>query len=278
VTTRGKIALAGIASRLLCGARSLLGLKNRFVAKRGGVLWELDLEQGVDFAIYLFGAFEPDVVAACRKLCRRGNVCLDIGANIGAHTLPLGEFVGPEGRVHAFEPTDFAYRKLLRNISLNDHLAAGIFSSQVFLGRDAPMSVPDTICSSWPLRQQAGLDPMHGGRAESAGGARCDTLDDWMSREKPERIDLLKLDVDGHELDVLRGAEELLKAHKPTLIVEFAPYVFEGKTEGFDELVYFFKDRNYEASFLSGKHLPLDVNLKTLIPQGAGLNAILTPR
>ncbi len=278
MTTRRKIALAGIASRFLCAGRNLLGLKNRFVAKRGGILWELDLEQGVDFAIFLFGAFEPDVVAACRKLCRRRDVCLDIGANIGAHTLPLAEFVGPEGRVHAFEPTDFAYRKLLRNISLNDHLAAGIFSSQVFLGRDAAMSVPDTICSSWPLRQDAGLDPMHGGRAESAGDARCDSLDDWMSREKPERIDLLKLDVDGHELDVLRGAEELLKAHKPTLIVEFAPYVFEGKTEGFDELVYFFKDRNYEASFLSGKHLALDLNLKTLIPQGAGLNAILTPR
>ncbi len=277
MTTRRKIALAGIASRFFCAGRNLLGLKNRFVAKRGGVLWELDLEQGVDFAIYLFGAFEPDVVASCRKLCRRGDVCLDIGANIGAHTLPLGEFVGPEGRVHAFEPTDFAYRKLLRNISLNDHLAAGIFSSQVFLGRDASMSVPDTICSSWPLRQGAGLDPMHGGRAESAGDARCDTLDDWMSRENPERIDLLKLDVDGHELDVLHGAKELLKAHKPTLIVEFAPYVFEGKSEGFDELVYFFKDRNYEASFLNGGHLALDLNLKTLIPQGAGLNAILTP-
>jgi FkbM family methyltransferase len=242
------------------------------------VLWELDLSEGVDFAIYLFGSFEPEVVGACRRLCPEGGICLDVGANIGAHTLPLAALAGTQGQVHAFEPTDFAFQKLRRNLSLNPELSSRIEASQVFLGETLSQPVPEKVPAAWPLRAGADLDPLHGGRAESLTGCRRDTLDDWMLRRNPTRIDLLKLDVDGHEIEVLRGAERLLQTHRPTMIVEFAPYVFSDKPDGFQGLVELLKGHGYEARTLKGKALPLDSSLETLIPHGAGVNAILTPR
>lgn len=278
MTTLQKLALARLASRMVCAARGLAGLKSRIVCRRGGVLWDLDLSQGVDFAIYLFGSFESEVVAACRRLCPEGGICLDIGANIGAHTLPLAALAGPQGQVHAFEPTDFAFQKLIRNLSLNPELSGRVDPSQVFLGDNLSHPVPEKVPSAWPLRAESDLDPLHGGRAESLTGCRSDTLDDWMLRTNPARIDLLKLDVDGHEIEVLRGAERLLQTHRPRMIVEFAPYVFSDNPDGFQGLVELLRGHGYEARTLKGKALPLDSSLEAMIPHGSGLNAVLTPR
>jgi FkbM family methyltransferase len=278
VTTLQKLALARMASRMVCAARRLAGLKSRIVCRRGGIHWDLDLGEGFDFAIYLFGSFEPEVANACRRLCPEGGIFLDVGANIGAHTLPLAALAGPQGQVHAFEPTRFAFRKLSRNISLNPELSGRIEASQVFLGDSLSQPMPEKVPAAWPLRVEPGLDPQHGGRPESLTGCRRDTLDDWMERMNPARIDLLKLDVDGHEIEVLRGAERLLQKHRPKMIVEFAPYVFSDKPGGFQGLVELLGDHGYEARTLKGKALPLDSSLAAMIPSGSGVNAVLTFR
>lgn len=278
MTTLQKIALASLASRMVCAVRGLFGLSSRVVCRRGGIQWDLDLGEGFDFAIYLFGSFEPEVVKAYRRLCPGGGVFLDVGANIGGHTLPLAMLSGPHGKVHAFEPTDFAFGKLSRNISLNPVLSRRIEASQVFLGESLSRPMPGSVPSAWPLRVEPGLDPHHGGRPERLTGCRRDTLDDWMDRTNPRRIDLFKLDVDGHEIEVLQGAERLLRAHRPVMIAEFAPYVFLEKPGGFGRFVELLTGFGYEARTLKGKALPLDSSLETLIPHGAGVNAILTPR
>jgi FkbM family methyltransferase len=275
--TLRKIALARMASRLLLAGRSMAGLGNPIECKRSGIRWNLDLGEGIDLAIYLLGAFEPAVLAACRRLLPEGGVCLDVGANIGAHTLPLAGFAGPRGKVHAFEPTGFAFEKLRFNITLNPELSGRIEASQVFLGDKPTTPTPDLVPASWPLRKSPDLDPLHGGRGEKTNGCRCDTLDDWMARTNPARVDLCKLDVDGHELEVLRGAERLLHKHRPVMIVELAPYVFSKTPGKFGLLVELLAGHGYKARTLAGKKLSLDRGLETRIPLGAGLNAILTP-
>src|SRR5205809_3793654 len=84
-----------------------------------GSTYELDLGETIDVALYL-GQWERDVAAALQRYCRPGMTVLDIGANIGAHTLTIGRLVTKSGAVYAFEPMQFAFRKLSRNVSLND--------------------------------------------------------------------------------------------------------------------------------------------------------------
>ena len=111
LNTRQKIAIAGLISGIVRTTRTLVGKADVGVFRRGDIVWELDLSEGIDFAIYLRGGFEPETLREYRRIVRAGFVALDIGANIGSHTLPLAQLVGPSGRVYSFEPTDYAFAK-----------------------------------------------------------------------------------------------------------------------------------------------------------------------
>ena len=71
--------------------RTLAGKGDVGVFRRGGIVWELDLREGIDFAIYLQGGFEAATLREYGRIVRSGFVALDIGANIGSHTLPLAQ-------------------------------------------------------------------------------------------------------------------------------------------------------------------------------------------
>lgn len=72
-------------SRLVILARKAFRLPQRGLFQRGGIYWDLDLCQGIDFSIFLLGVFEPETVASYSSQLTEGNTVLDIGANIGAH-------------------------------------------------------------------------------------------------------------------------------------------------------------------------------------------------
>ena len=150
-----------------------------------------------------------------RKLVSPGSLVLDIGANIGAHTLHLSKLVGPSGRVMAFEPTDFAFRKLRRNLELNPVLASRVEAYHCFLTAADGADVPDAIYSSWPLAIEAGLHPKHLGREMQTEAAQARSLDSILS-ERADRNVMVKLDDQdpsatfvGGNLDASRRAPDL---------------------------------------------------------------------
>ena len=118
LTTMQKIALARAVQKPVVAARSLASLGAITTVRRRRVSWTLDLREGIDFSIWLLGAFELATVRAYERLVRPGDTVLDIGANIGAHTLHLARAVGAQGKVYAIEPTDYAIGKLKANIAL----------------------------------------------------------------------------------------------------------------------------------------------------------------
>src|SRR6202158_5363177 len=131
--TTHKIAAARAIYHVIHVGRTLLGRTDQKIAIRDGVTYDLDLSQGIDFAIYLGNIYERQTKAALRRLVSPGSLVLDIGANIGAHTLHLAQLVGPNGRVTAFEPTDYAFRKLGRNLELNPELKSRVTACHCFL-------------------------------------------------------------------------------------------------------------------------------------------------
>ena len=143
--TSRKIALARAIYHAVHAGRSLLGRTDRQVVVRDGITYDLDLSQGIDFAIYLANVYERGTRAALRRLVQPGSLVLDIGANIGAHTLTLAQLVGPSGRVFAFEPTDYAYGKLQRNLELNPELARRVSTHHCFLTDTDANPIPEAI-------------------------------------------------------------------------------------------------------------------------------------
>jgi FkbM family methyltransferase len=274
--TARKIALAKSLYRGVNLARKALGGSDKVITERKGLCYELDLREGIDFAIYLFGVFEPSTSRALAAHVKPGMTVLDVGANIGAHTLNLARLVGPSGRVHAFEPTAFAYAKLLRNLALNPALASRVITHQCFLTREILDGPPQNVYSSWPLVRSHNLHPKHRGQAKSTDGAQAKTLDRIILEQGDPAVDVVKIDVDGFEYDVLLGAKALLSRHKPALVMELSPTMLAERGYSDEELISFLLSCGYRLfDEKAEEELRLDkASIARMVGDGESVNVI----
>ena len=271
-----KIAAARAIYRVVRAGRTILGRADREIVVRDGITYELDLSQGIDFAIYLANIYERQTKLALRRLVAPSSLVLDIGANIGAHTLHLAQLVGADGRVIAFEPTDFAFRKLCRNLELNPALEARVTPCHCFLTERNEDQVPSAIYSSWPLAREAGLHAKHLGREMRTGAAQARSLDSVLSELADRKVALVKIDVDGFECDVLGGATRLLRDARPIFVMELSPYVLEEHGASLEQLLSFFVPNGYAFyDERTWKPLPSGAReLQRMVADGAGFNVV----
>lgn len=221
--TRIKLAAAGMAYRVM---RPVLG-KNPRVIERGGIRYRVDLSEAIDFALFVAGSFQKHVAGAGMKALPADAVVFDVGANVGTMTLAFAKRF-PRGRVTAFEPTHAAFGRLGENLALNPELANRVTAVQAFVSGRTAARHGLTACSSWKLDGSAKKKhPVHGGSEGAAGGVPAVALDDFCREEKVKRLDLVKIDTDGHELDVLRGARATLEALRPAVVFEVGRYLLD---------------------------------------------------
>lgn len=270
---------------VIVGGRSLLGLSPLVESRRGGINWFLDLNEGIDLGIYLsrYQKFSRRVIAS---FIRQNSLVLDIGANIGSHALPMAKFVGDRGRVVAVEPTQFAYAKLLRNLKSNPELSKRVIPVNAALTEGETGGASSVaFYSRWPLRaSEANRHPEHFGKFESAAGARFLSLDTLMaelraSHQLTSPIAFIKLDVDGNELSVLRGARATLTTDRPVMLIEIMPHVQDEVPQRFEAMMEILTSLGYHLEDAdTGKRLPNScAELRKLINFGASIDAIASP-
>lgn len=228
LSTKTKVGIAHYLFRTVRFLRRLVGKEPRGVFVRNGIKWDLDLGEGIDLAIFLFGSFEVQTTQFLSKVVRPGDVVLDIGANIGAHTLPLARSCGEGGQVHAFEATVYACEKLTRNLRLNPKLAAQVNVLHCVLSDRMDAQAETEIVSSWSvIAPPVGRDAL-AGVPQSVGGAQVLTIDHWAEQSGLAKLDLVKIDVDGHEPEIFAGAKRTLEKFRPKILMELAPYCHAG--------------------------------------------------
>lgn len=279
LSTANKVLIARMLYRAVHLLRRPFGGKDQVTLRRAGLVWNLDLREGIDLTIYLTGAFERDTLRALESRVVEGAVVLDVGANVGAHTLHLARLVGDKGRVIAFEPTDYAVAKLRANLRANPRLEPRVDVHQVFLVEDDGTALVPPLASSWPVDGTPPDDAQMCSRSMSAAGADARTLDSMLTAAGDPDVQLMKMDVDGHELEVLKGARRLLERSRPTIVMELAPYVFR-PAQKFDDLVALLAGLGYQFLPL-GSSRPLPENgpaLRRLIPHEGSLNVVAVPR
>jgi FkbM family methyltransferase len=162
--------------------------------------------------------YERDLRARALQLLPVGGRFVDLGANVGFWTLPAARRAGPAGHVVAFEPNPWAADRLERNRRLNDDgtLAAIELARRAVGGEHGELELV-----SDDLEAGASQATLHGsavvGERRESVAVEVTTLDDTLTSE----VDLLKMDVQGHELEVLRGARRLFETSPPRhLVVE----------------------------------------------------------
>jgi FkbM family methyltransferase len=161
---------------------------------------------------FLFSQYAyRDEAALARPL--PGDVALDVGGCWGETALWLAHVVGPEGRVHTFEPTPSNRKLLAKNIELNPSIAARIQTWDAPLAATAGETVfiQDGLAAGATVREDA----------EQVAGTACelrtDTVDAIVQRGELPRVDFLKVDVEGADLGVLQGAAETIRSCRPRL-------------------------------------------------------------
>lgn len=174
-----------------------------------GILFHLDRSNLLERQMAAAGFWEEDTKALIDDYVQPGATVVEVGANFGAHTLPLARKVGPHGRVIAFEPMDYAYDRLIANMRLNPGLR-NISTHKCYVGAAAEDDVEVTITSRWSVD----------GRGNDTQVSRFSATPlDSMTAEVG-RVDVLKIDVDGADHNVLKGARELIEAFRPIIYVE----------------------------------------------------------
>jgi len=274
--TRQKILLARSLQIVVMAFRHVFRLGPVSNVTRKCLRWHLDLREGIDFSIWLLGSFEPKTIRCYSAIIKPGDTVLDIGANIGAHTVPIAELVGENGRVIAFEPTDYAFSKLCKNVAANPKLAGRVKCLQTMLIDSIDGTTPPPLYSSWPLAQEHGLHAEHRGKLMSTNGASATTLDTALDALSPDRVDCVKVDIDGFECQMLRGASKCLSRWHPVLVMELSPYVLDEQGDSVEELLRILVEHGYSIYTLDGAtQISTDPKaIRRMIPTGAGINVL----
>jgi FkbM family methyltransferase len=183
---------------------------NRMKACRHGTLLFNVNDQYVGRALDLYGEYSEAEVELFRRILRAGDIVVDVGANLGAHTLFFSTTVGPRGAVLAFEPQRLIFQTLCANMALNN--------------------VTNTVCYWTALTDAPGVmsvpvldprQPYNFGGVGLGGHTRGDQINVMRADSFAlPRCRLIKIDVEGMELQVLKGATGLLERHYPVVYVE----------------------------------------------------------
>lgn len=193
-----------------------------------------------------------------RPLLSPGMIVLDVGANIGSHTLFFAQMVGPQGHVYAFEPQRLPFLALCGNIALNQHL--NVTAHPFGLGDyETSMAVP--AINRYSTDNVGAIALQATEKDESAERVAIRTID---SLPLPD-CNLLKIDVEGMEIRVLKGALKTILTFRPYLYMEHKLYqreraqAVEAYLRALQYVIFrhdipFFNPNNFNGAPLNGPH------------------------
>lgn len=170
----------------------------------------VDTTYPIESAVWLGGVYDMVTTKFLRKVIHSGDVFLDVGANCGALTLVAASLIG-EGKIYAFEPGAAIRSRLEANIEANGDLSdrikvvplgLGLTKSQLFYHEDENYRGNGSLHISYGIP----VDII--------------SLDEWVLAENVDRIDVIKIDVEGMEYDVLLGGKATLAKFRPIIYFE----------------------------------------------------------
>ena len=210
---------------------------------RDHVVFQLDLGKTIDMHIFR-DSWEPWIIDALKKLLKQGDIVVEAGANIGAHSLIIGKIVGQSGRLYCFEPTNYAFEKLQINIDLNN-LKAVIRPEQIVL-TNLQYEMPITsMVSDFKLGAK---DNEFG---EDITGCQVISIDNYVEENQIQTLRLMKIDVDGYDYKVLAGAKKTIIRSRPIILIELANFTLKRQGDSVKDIYTFLADLSYVGFYLS---------------------------
>lgn len=243
-----KIAMRGKRSSPSRFANAIHSILNRAPGERYPVLNCSGVLEGYRMRVdwtkkrsFAYGTWEPEVVKVIQQHVSPGMTVLDVGAHSGFYTLLLSKLVGPQGHVIAFEPLPVNFRILEENIALN-----GL--KNVTARREAVGERSGELKFEVPGQEDSLVaGPFRDDDARGVIDVPVVSLDDFLF-ERGLKVDLIKMDVEGAEDDVMRGAQRMLETFHPGMAVELHNV---DKQTGRHPVVVYLEEMGYQIQWLS---------------------------
>ena len=199
-------------------------------------------DTGISKELLAFGIHEPMSTKILNEQLKKGMRIVDIGANIGYYVLQEARIVGETGEITATEPVPYNFTMLKRNVEANGYqnirlfrLAIGIENgtTKIYLSRES------NLCS---MTQQLTIH-------DTSIDVPVMTLDSFL--EGKEKIDFIRMDIEGYEVKAIDGMLDILKKYKPKMMIEIHPFIVGG--EAIIDYLKKLKSIGYETTFVIGR-------------------------
>lgn len=208
-----------------------------------GILMNLDISEFLQAHLYLYGSYELPSVRFIRRVVKPGDVVVDVGAQIGYITLAMATLAPGKVTVYAFEPEPLNIQRLRSNIALNPGVDVRIVEK----------AVSD---SNGAIRLYLSKDHNAGTHSTISGGTNVSgdyveipavTLDTYVRDQNIAALRLIKIDVEGGEYEVIKGAHETLTSLRPIVLMELSDALQESRGFSTVEFKTLMKQFGYSA-------------------------------
>lgn len=203
-------------------------------------------------ALFVKGIYDPNLVVVINALLPVKGVFLDIGSNMGYCSLLMSRAVGEDGRVFAIEPSERDFLRLVDNVNLNRLSNVNVYRLAVSdkIGRvnisiaTEERSALNTLGTEFSNK---GIEKVQTEEVDSV------TLDAFVEEEEIDRIDVIKMDIEGSELKALNGARNTIERHRPALIVGVNENSLRASNASIKEIEKTLKELRYKMYYLIEK-------------------------
>lgn len=276
----------------LPGQRSRLFLRNHYrrwcpdvetpVPTRYGFTIHASPRDYASYGIYFLGDYDPRMTDVIRHLLRPGMTAWDVGTERGWFTLLMAACVGPGGRVDAFEAYPANAEKLSANVGLNDfpqvHIHAAAVSEAPGTVRFEPPSDAVTGNTTY-LTDCSGVGFVTDADSPSAIEVPAVTLDAAADAAGIDRLDFIKMDIEGAETAAIRGGQETLERFRPILAVEYNRATLRRAGTSLEQLDDLLDRLGYDRLHMTTTFRPVDLAMAANLPdEKVVFNAYCFPR
>jgi len=214
----------------------------------------LRLDEHMQSQIFWYGYYSRDIILLMNRLLKPGDVVADVGANIGEISLAAAKRVGGAGKVYSFEPMTTLFERLVQHIEMNNAtqitpVRQGLADGQ----RTAVIYAQAEQFNDGTSHTGLGTIYPFGDRSQPVEEIQLNTLDNYCEQHAIERLDLIKIDVEGAELDVLRGAQSTLQKYKPFVILELQSETAQSAGNSAEEIISLVESNDYEIYVIGRK-------------------------
>ena len=211
-----------------------------FCKTNNGDFWVSDLDTSQSIELYYFKVWEQHLLDVIDKYVEEGTVAIDAGANFGSISVPISKKLGQDGKLYSFEMSETMTERLVKNLNQNDCGNVEVFN----------------LALSDKIKEKVFFEEPKEGERHNFGDIKINkqskgkeveatTID---SLDIQGKVSFIKIDCQGYDLKVMKGAKETIKKNKPTIVFEWEEDMSIEFDDTIKDVFNFYSELNYEVT------------------------------